>query len=187
MSSARRLARDVHAFHVHLVQFDGVIAFIPRLRDRFRYVLRRRIANQAGIGRHVSGRGAAEQAVQRQAGALPGQVPQRNVYPADGKIGDTVTSEQVGVAEHAVLQRGDLRGVGADEHRLEDLAHHRGGGLRHAVSERLAVSRQARIGVYGNNHLVEIPPRPRHFLFAGRHGNGQYVGLHVGNVHGALL
>ena len=62
------------------------------------------------------------------------------------------------VAEHAVLQRGDLGGVGADEHGLENLVHHRGGGLRHAVPERLAVSRQARIGMHGNDDLVEISP-----------------------------
>ena len=177
----------VHAFDVNLMQLDGFVALVTRLGDGFRYMLRRRITDQTGVGGDFRRRGTAKELVQGQAGALAGQVPQRDVHAADAKIGHPVTAEQVRVAEHPVLQRGDLGGVGTDEHGFEYFVHDRGGGLRHAVAERLAIPGQPRIGVHGNKHLVEIAPRPRHFLLAGRHGDGQHVGLHVGNLHCGLL
>jgi hypothetical protein len=76
---ARRQPRRLDLRLLGLVQLDVAIALLDRLLGARGDLLRIAVLQQAGIGRQLVAARAAQQPMQRQAGRLAGNVPQRDV------------------------------------------------------------------------------------------------------------
>src|ERR1700746_334003 len=98
MGLGRRIAPDLH---LHALEAAGAVAlgFARKIVDRFAFLLEA----AAGIGLDPLA-AAAEQTVERQIGALAGDVPERDVDPADRIHDDPAAAELAGPRKHLLPQ-----------------------------------------------------------------------------------
>jgi hypothetical protein len=77
------------------------------------------VAQQAGIGRKLRSAGAAEEAVERQAGRLAGDVPQRDVEAGQAEGDGAVAPEEMQLLLQVAADAADVAGIAADGERRD--------------------------------------------------------------------
>ena len=116
------------------------------------------VAGQGGIGVQLVGVWGTEQSMQGQAGRLAGDVPQRDIEPAQCEQCDAVAPEIVELALQSFHHPGDVGGILADRER-GDQRLQRGAGCRHRIeAERLAVAGDAFVGRDAHDEQVDAAP-----------------------------
>jgi hypothetical protein len=134
------------------------------------------VAHEAGVGRHLRPRRAAQQPVERQAGGLTRDVPEGDVEPRDGVDHRPVPAEIVGFLLQVVVEAGDVGGVAADGERADEAVEDHLGGLVDVVTERLAPPGEPLIRVHADQQGVQRAPH----LAAEARGRAAVV---VGDLH----
>jgi hypothetical protein len=142
------------------VYFDVAIAPLQRLRRILRDRGGAAIAQQARVSRQVGAGAAAEQAVQRQAGGLAGDVPQRDVDARQRVQQRTVPAHAVQHALQLVMQRDDLGRIAADAQRPDQRIERGAGRREDAVAEGLAPAGDAGIGINAHEQHIDAGARP---------------------------
>ena len=102
------VTRGLHLGHGDLVELDVAIAAAERLLGVAGHRVGLAVAQQAGVGRQVGPRAAAEQAVERQPSHLARDVPQRDVDARQRVDRRTVAADPVQHALQIVVERRDL-------------------------------------------------------------------------------
>ena len=153
-------------------------------------VLRRGVAHQAGVGAHLLPPRAAEQVAERQAGALAGDVPQRDVDRGMRIDHRPVAAEDVEGLRRLPVQSIDVGCVLADEPRAHIGLERRLGRRDDRVAEALAPAGDAGVGLNLHQQVVhgrksqagEVLLRRAHV-----EGNADVVRVDGRDLHGLLL
>jgi len=142
-----RLPRGLDRRDRDLVNFDEAVPLRGRARRHPADDLRLAVAEQARIGAELALGSAAEEAVQRLAAALPGDVPQGDVDRRQGVNHRPIASEEVELLRRLGHEAGDVRRVAADEVAGDQRIEGRLCGRRHGMSEALPPAGDAVLGL----------------------------------------
>jgi len=118
------------------------------------------VAQETRVGGQVSARAAAEQAIERNAGRLARDVPERDVDPRERVHRGAVPAHAVQHALDLIVGREDLARVAADEHRTDERVDGRPGRVEDAVAEGFAPSREAGVGLDADQQHVDAGAGP---------------------------
>ena len=186
----RPLARRLDRVDAVLVQLDVPEAALDHLGADAADRLGRDVTQQAGVSAHLRPARAAEQVAERQAGALAGDVPQRDV---DGRMRidhGSVAAEDVEGLRRLAVQSIDVGRVLADEPRAHIGLERRLGRRDDGVAEALAPAGDAGVGLNLHQQVVhgrkaqagEVLLRRPHV-----EGNAHVVGVDRRDLHGCLV
>ena len=145
------------------------------------------VAHEAGVGAHLLAPCAAEQVAQRQAGALAGDVPQRDVDAGVRVDHRPVAAEDVEGLGGLAMQRVDVGRVLAEEPRAHVGLERRLGGRDDGVAEALAPAGDAGIRLHLHQQMVHGGKPQAGELLLGRphvEGDADVVGVNGRDLHG---
>src|SRR5207249_4689836 len=117
------------------------------------------VAEQARVGREIRAVAAAQQTIERGAGHFPRDVPERDVDTGQRVDGGPAAADPVELSLDLVAELRDMARVSADAQRPEQRVD--GGPRRRedAMTERLAPSSDALVGVDANEQQVDASQR----------------------------
>ena len=142
------------------MQLDQAIAPPERLLGVAGDGLGGAVAQEARVGWQVGARASAQQAVERDAGDLARDVPERDVEARQRVHGRPVAADPVQEPLNLVVDRGDLARIAADAQGSEQGVDDRARGREDTMTERLAPADDSRIGLEADEQHVDAGPRP---------------------------
>ena len=165
---ADRLARGGDFRDADFVQLDVAVAARDRCGAVVPHHIGVAVAQQAGIGRHaLDGFGAAEQAIERLAGALAGDVPQRDVERRQRETDRPVARAIALPVGDVAHQRRNVGRVAADRERRNGVLHRDLGDAAGGEAKTLAPADEAFIGRHLDEQRLHIRPLRRRGVLGG--------------------
>ncbi len=157
---ARRILGREHGLARHLVQLDMPVATRAGGGGVFRDQREIGIAQEARIGvEFLLLAIAAEQTIERLAGFLAADVPERDLDPGIGVDERTVAPEQMHCMQNGLRQRVDVLGVAPDHQRRDNVVERRLGRRDRGMAEGFTPPGDAFVGLDLDQKNIEMRPR----------------------------
>ena len=86
--------------------------------------------------------------MQRQAGGLSGDIPERDVQPREGEDGQPMAALKMQLPLHPLVESKDVTRVAADRQRRDHVLHRRLNRAAAGVAEGFAIAHQTALGLH---------------------------------------
>ena len=184
---AQNLARGGHLGLGNLVQLDPSIALPGRRLASFGDHLGVAVTIKTCIAGDRFAAGGAEQAVQRQAGSLAGDVPERDVQTREGEDGQSMAALEMQLLLQPLVESNDVLRVGAYRQRRDHVLHRRLNRAPAGVAVGFAIAHQTALGLHPHQQNAQARPHlatPAEGFAAVGKGDLQRDGFHGSDFHG---